>query len=62
MVENPSPTERKAEAAAVHEKEKAGHINAIRETRIDTRDGHSPAAGVDSRHSVDLERTYKEFS
>lgn len=60
MVENPSPTEHKAEAAAAHVKEKASDINAIREMR-DSRDGHNPAGGVDSRHSVDLERTYKEF-
>lgn len=54
MVENPSPTEHRAEAATVHVKEKAGHINAIRETRIDSRDGYS-------RHSVDLENIQRNF-
>lgn len=60
MVENPAPTEQKAEASAVHVKEKASDINAIREMR-DSRDRHNPAGGIDGQHSVDLERTYKEF-
>lgn len=60
MVENPAPTEQKAEASAVHVKEKASDINAIREMR-DSRDRHNPAGGIDDQHSVDLERTYKEF-
>lgn len=57
MVENPSPTEWKAEASAVHVKEKAEDITAIREKQIDSRVGHNQTGGGGSQCSVDLEHT-----